>query len=102
MRLKQGTIRVLFALSSLFFVAGCGDTFRPIANPLPKPAPDPSASHTAVVVFSGGPVPTGSAAAPGTSLQINVAGDSISGQVSLGVNPIHALIGGVVTSVNQG
>lgn len=102
MKLKQGTISVLFALSSLLFIAGCGDTFRPIANPLPKPSPDPSAQHTAVVVFSGGPVPTGGVAAPGTSLQINVSGDSISGQVSLGVNPIHALIGSVVTSVNQG
>lgn len=102
MKLKQGTLSVLLGLSSLFFIAGCGDTFRPIANPLPKPSPDPSASHTAVVVFSGGPVPAGGVAAPGTSLQINVAGETISGQVSLGVNPIHAVIGAVVTTVNQG
>ena len=99
MKLKQSALTALFGLSSLFFIAGCGDTFRPIANPLPKPAPDPKTSGTAVVVFSGG---SAASAAPGTSLQINVSGDSISGQVPLGVNPVFAVIGSVVTSVNQG
>ena len=101
MKLKQGAFTALLGLSSLFFIAGCGDTFRPIANPLPKPAPDPKASGTAVVVFSGGPS-SGGTAATGTSVQINVAGDSITGEVPLGVNPIYALIGASLISVNQG
>ena len=99
MRLKQGAVAAFLGLSSLFFIAGCGDTFRPIANPLPKPSPDPVSSGTAVVVFSGGNT---AGAAPGTSVQINVSGDSISGQVPLGVNPISALIGANLISVNQG
>src|SRR5690348_11784190 len=103
MKWKQSVVTTLLGLSLLFFVAGCGDTFRPIANPLPKPAPDPSASHTAVVVFSGGAIPAGGTAAPGTSMQINVSGDSITGQVPLGVNPVSAAIdSSLVTSVNQG
>src|SRR5438067_1481936 len=101
MKLKQGAFTALLGLSSLFFIAGCGDTFRPIANPLPKPAPDPKASGTAVVVFSGGPS-SGGTAATGTSVQINVAGDSITGEVPLGGNPSYALIGASLISVNQG
>src|SRR5205814_2506164 len=97
MKLKQGAFTALLGLSSLFFITGCGDTFRPIANPLPKPNPDPSELHIAVIIFSGGQ------GASGTSTQVNVAGDTITGQFPIGVDPISASIDvSRVISVNRG
>ena len=101
MKLKQSAASALIGLSSLLFIAGCGDTFRPIATPLPKPSPDPSEPHTAVVIFKGGPASGSGAPAPSNSMQINVAGESISGQVPLGVDPVYAAISSSVISVNQ-
>src|SRR5256885_1268430 len=98
MKLRQSTLAVLIGLSSLFFIAGCGDTFRPIATPLPRAGADPAEQHTAVVVFSSNSTPSG---ATGTAMQINVAGESISGQVPLGADPVYALIGSTVISVNR-
>src|SRR5437762_753157 len=91
-----GALAAFFAFS-LFFITGCGDTFRPIANPLPKPNPDPSELHIAVIIFSGGQ------GASGTSTQVNVAGDTITGQFPIGVDPISASIDvSRVISVNRG
>ena len=101
MKLKQSTLSVLLGLSSLFFIAGCGDTFRPIATPLPKPSPDPTEVHTAVVIFKGGPASSTGAPAASNSMQINVAGESVSGQVPLGVDPVYAAVSSSVISVNK-
>jgi YVTN family beta-propeller protein len=101
MKLKQGILWVLLGLSSLFFIAGCGDTFRPIATPLPKPSPDPAESHTAVVIFKTAPGSIPGTLPAANSLQINVAGESVSGQVPLGVDPVYATISSSVLSVNN-
>src|SRR5262249_3888006 len=101
MKLKQGAVTVLVGLSSLLFIAGCGDTFRPIANPLPKPGPDPAEPHTAVVIFKTPPGSISGTLPPANSMQISVAGESITGQVTLGVDPVYASISSSVVSVNK-
>ena len=101
MKLKLGILQVLVGLLSLFFIAGCGDTFRPIATPLPKPSANPSEPHTAVVIFKTAPGSISGALPPANSMQINVAGESISGQVPLGIDPVYATISSSVISVNQ-
>ena len=103
----------LFAFLLLW--AGCGDTYRPVAIPIPVPGGDPQATHYAMVVNSNGgqaqnpgnptgnpPVPAGPA--PSVT-QIDVSGDTNVGNHPSGVNPVHAVISpgfGLVYIVNQG
>lgn len=107
------TSTVLFALILLW--AGCGETYRPIANPITKPGGDPEATHFALVVNSNGgqpqtqgdpnanpPIPPGP---PPSVTQIDVSGDTNSGNHPVGLNPVHAVIGpsfGTAYVVNQG
>src|SRR5437588_10668072 len=76
---------------------GCGDIFRPVANPIPGPAPDPQNFHFAIVASQNAP------GNPGSGMQIDVSGDTNIGTVpagSLGVaavgqgpqGPVHAAI----------
>lgn len=65
---------------------GCGDVFRPVANPQLKPGGDPAAVRLAIVVSQGAPGQFGAAT------QVNVSGDTNSGNFPLGHNPVYAAI----------
>ena len=89
-------------LSSVLIVAlimsGCGDVYRPVVIPNPPPTPDPEASHNAFVISDNGP------ANKGTTMQVNVSGDTNMGAVPLGIAPVHASLtgtGGRVLSANS-
>jgi YVTN family beta-propeller protein len=98
-----------------FIVAGCGETYRPVANPITKPGGDPQATHYALVINSNGgqpqipgnplavpPVPAGPA--PSVT-QIDVSGDTNIGNFVAGLNPVHAVLSpafGLAYIVNQG
>jgi YVTN family beta-propeller protein len=69
------------ALASIFLLAGCNDTLRQFITPVPKPGGDPSTLANAVVLSQN---PAGN----GTALHIDVSGDSISGVVTTGPNPV--------------
>jgi len=69
-------------LAAAVLVGGCGDTIRPIVTPEPKPGGDPEALRYAVVVHE-------NAAADGSTLQINVSGDTAIAQVNTGRGPQH-------------
>ena len=69
------------ALISIFLLAGCNDTLRQFITPVPKPGGDPSGLANAVVLSQN---PAGN----GSTLHIDVSGDSISGIVSTGANPV--------------
>lgn len=93
----------LFALLLLW--AGCGETYRPVANPITKPGGDPQSTHYALVLNSdAGAAPTTSGPNP-SATQIDVSGDTNVGNHPVGQNPVHAVIGpafGRVYIVNQG
>lgn len=79
----------LAALSVLAAVAlwtGCGDVFRPVANPIPGPTTDPRNFHIAVVVSQN------AAGNPGSGMQIDVSGDSNVGVVNTGEQPLFAAV----------
>ena len=87
--------RTAFVLLLSLMSAGCGDIFRPVANPIPGPSPDPQNFHFAVVASQNAP------GNPGSGMQIDVSGDTNVGTVpagSLGVaapgleGPVHAAI----------
>jgi DNA-binding beta-propeller fold protein YncE len=67
----------------LLLVVGCGNTFRQFITPVPGPTGDPGTLSHAVIT-STNPGPFGS----GSDLHVNVSGDSLSGVVTLGPNPV--------------
>jgi YVTN family beta-propeller protein len=83
MRVRYAAAVMAIALS-VFFEAGCGDTFRPIALPIIKPGGQPQTQANAVVVSNAG------AGADGATTHIDTTGDTNVGQVTVGRNPVHA------------
>ncbi|HJX85842.1 MAG TPA: YncE family protein [Candidatus Angelobacter sp.] len=73
----------LAAMACLLLVIGCGNTFRQFITPVPGPSGDPGDLSHAVVTSTN---PT--AGGLGTDLHVNVSGDSLSGVVPLGTNPL--------------
>ncbi|MBZ5663859.1 MAG: YncE family protein [Acidobacteriia bacterium] len=63
---------------------GCGDTFRPIIIPNPPQFPNPKASHTVVSINDNG------TAVPGSTMVIDVSGDTDVSVKDVGVAPVHA------------
>lgn len=71
----------------LFLIcAGCGDTYRPVATPIVPSSPNPAFSKAVFVISDNGPQN------PGSSIQIDVSGDTTLGEVKTGVQPVHAVL----------
>ena len=88
------------AALTIFLTSGCGNTFRPIAGPLPQPGGNPASLANAIVVSSS---PSLSGPAAGDTLHLDVAGDTTAAIHTVGVNPIQAVLVGARTFViNQG
>ncbi len=81
-RVVMASVAALFALIGL----GCGDVYRPVAQPIPLPPPDPSAFHFVVALSTNGP------ADPGSASRIDVSGDTSQGVFATGVAPVHAVL----------
>lgn len=80
--------RVLFSLlpASALFIAGCGQTYRPVATPIPQQGgPQPSLPAFALVLSN-----TGSAT-QGFLTSYNLPGDSNNGQIPVGHDPVYAM-----------
>ncbi|HTD23295.1 MAG TPA: YncE family protein [Terriglobales bacterium] len=70
----------------LVLLTGCGDTFRPVANPIPQPGGNPVGTiENSIVLATNG---TGA----GTTTNINVSGDTVVAVLPVGVYPVHAAI----------
>lgn len=92
------TIWRIFGIAALLLAllawTGCGDVFRPIANPIPGPTPDPKAYHYVIVASQNAP------GYPGSGMQIDVSGDTdvgavhagATGVVQPGQGPVHAAL----------
>src|SRR3984893_9688673 len=74
-----------FVLCLDLICSGCGDTFRPIIIPNPPTFPNPNAAHTVVSINDNGAI------VPGTTLVIDVSGDTDVSVVNVGVAPVHAV-----------
>jgi YVTN family beta-propeller protein len=75
---------LLFAAAlTVVLVAGCNDTLRQFIVPVPRPTGDPNAlSHA--VILSTNPAPSSN----GSTLHIDVSGDTVAGVVPTGPNPV--------------
>ena len=67
----------------LLWLTGCGDYFRPVANPVAKPGGDPAVQRTAVVISNNN-------GGIGGSTDIDISGDTVMATHILGVNPVYA------------
>lgn len=83
---KAAKVTSVAALSfGLVLALGCGETYRPIANPITQPGGDPQL-HDAVAVINSNPA----ALAPGSATFINVAGDVNTGNQTAGLGASYA------------
>jgi YVTN family beta-propeller protein len=81
--------RALAAGILFLLCLGCGETYRPVANPVVPPQPNPTFTHVVMVITDNG---TNN---PGASTTIDVSGDSATSQSQTGLGPVHAaLVGG--------
>ena len=80
-RVRDTALALLAGLT--FLLAGCGDTYRPIAIPTLQPGGDPQIPRIAAVVSnnSGG---------PGATTQVDATGDTNIGNFPLASDPVHA------------
>ncbi|HYX69655.1 MAG TPA: YncE family protein [Terriglobales bacterium] len=75
-----------FLTFSVFIcLLGCAQTYRPVANPILSPGGDPGPTKGALVVDNNG-------GGVGATDLINIAGDTNSGTLVVGTNPVHAAI----------
>src|SRR5207248_1129625 len=81
-RIATTTLVLLLTLVA----ASCGETFRPIAQPVLGPQPDPAAFHFVISVNTNG------SADPGSAERIDVSGDTAVGVFQTGVAPAHAAL----------
>jgi YVTN family beta-propeller protein len=80
----------------LTLATGCGDTFRPVANPITQPGGDPAGVGNAIILAKNGN-------SPGTSSHIDVSGDTVVAVQSVQTDPRQAtLVGGSVVVANYG
>src|ERR1051326_4909635 len=78
-------VRTLLAtLLLLLICTSCGDVYRPVANPVLPPQPNPSFLHMVVVISGNGNNN------PGASTTIDVSGDTAVSVSTVGLLPVHA------------
>lgn len=80
---ESGRISLAAAILTLLLLSGCGDTFRPVANPIPQPGGDPGLFRRAVVLEANGGAPNS-----GGTDNFDVSGDTNVGFVGVGRNPV--------------
>jgi len=101
MSLKGNCRATGIALAAVFglglFGSGCGEYFRPVANPIPQPGGDPQHTRHALVVSRNGACVTGTSAdcSTGTAVVIDVSGDNaaavFTGVDGIGRDPVYAV-----------
>ncbi|MFY9845172.1 MAG: hypothetical protein WA718_02890 [Terriglobales bacterium] len=80
-----------FVVCLYLICTGCGETFRPIIIPNPPTFPNPAAAHTVVSINNNAP-PSGQLEnTVGTSMVIDVSGDTDVSIVNVGLAPVHAV-----------
>ena len=92
MKVFRRTIFLLLAAFILLSELGCGDQYRPVANPIVGPGGQPQSTHFAYVVNYN---PNGN----GSTTTIDVSGDSVSWLQPMGVGSIYEALPSLSTAL---
>jgi YVTN family beta-propeller protein len=79
-------VRAAAVLVLMLVCLSCGQTYRPVATPIPPNPPSPELSHVVVVVSGNG------SAHPGASTTIDVSGDTAVSRSTVGLMPVQAAL----------
>ncbi len=79
-------VRAAAVLVLMLICISCGETYRPVATPIPPLPPSPAVSHLVVVISGNG------SAHPGASTSIDVSGDTAVSQSAVGLMPEQAAL----------
>ncbi|MBO0912627.1 MAG: hypothetical protein J2P13_12615, partial [Acidobacteria bacterium] len=71
-------------------LGGCGETFRPVFQPLAGVEPSPAAAHSVIAVSTDGVA--ASDRGPGSASNIDASGDSVQGNLVAGLAPAYAAL----------
>jgi YVTN family beta-propeller protein len=78
----------LFTAILIVIATGCNDTLRQFITPVPGPGGDPGTLSHAVVLSTNSIVPSDGSPAVGSTLHIDVSGDTVAGVVNVGPKPV--------------
>src|SRR4051794_4812210 len=88
-RRTASSMMAFLSVAILALISGCGDYYRPVANPIPQTGgPQPAAPGFGLVLSNTGP------GVQGIVTSINLPGDTSQGQVSVGIDPTFAMTPG--------
>jgi len=79
---KNKLFSVIAAGLCWVMLAGCGDVYRPVANPILKPGGDPQSTHVAIVLSNNN-------GGSGMAASIDVSGDTNIGNFAVGRGPVQ-------------
>jgi YVTN family beta-propeller protein len=79
-------VRTAAILVLMLICLSCGQTYRPVATPIPPNPPNPNFAHVAVVISGNG------TSHPGASTSIDVSGDTAVSRSIVGLMPVQAAI----------
>jgi YVTN family beta-propeller protein len=90
---RRNLLAGIAAALAWVLLVGCGDVYRPVANPILKPGGDPQATRIALVVSNNN-------GSPGMATSIDVSGDTNIGNFAVGRGPMFAsFLGGSVSAM---
>jgi YVTN family beta-propeller protein len=84
--------RLAVPLLLAFLGINCGETYRPIAQPIPGPSPTPAPVGHILALAGNGSLLSNPFLNPGSMGRIDVAGDSMVAVVTTGLGPVHAFL----------
>ena len=92
---RTAALAALFTVFMIVVLAGCGDVFRPIVVPIIGGSGDPQTFKQAIVISTAGTT------LPGVATSVNLSGDTVSGQVTVGIDPSFASFYGASNSATM-
>lgn len=89
----RALLRTAAAALTFFLIlcfAACGDYYRPVAQPIEGAQPSPAAAHSIISINTDGVANNDSS--NGTATNIDAAGDTVEGNLKVGLVPTHAAL----------